>query len=224
MIKIEHLKVMNMEATIRGMRNPWDSWNKSDSVASGTLYKLYDGTEIMTDNGFEVGEKDMELMKKLYKGGSVHAKYLRQIFVSFDVIAPLYWWKEFDTYKVGTTSNSCSTMHTLDKRDLTIDDFSHEHLSSKSIDVLRKTIDIINGYRSLYAYGGNAFEKGNKEFWWQMIQLLPSSYNQRRTISMSYENLTNIIRWRKDHKLDEWKEFCAYMLDNCPYLKDIMGE
>ena len=224
MIKIENLDVFNLKGAICGMRNPYDSWGKSDSSICKTLYKMYDGTEIMNDDGIKIGEKDLELMKKLYKAGSEHAKYLRQIFVSFDVVAPLYWWKESDQYKVGVTSNSCSTMHTLTKRDLTIDDFSHEHLSSQSIDALRRTIDVINGYRSLYVSGGNAFDKGNKEFWWQMIQLLPSSYNQRRRISMSYANLTNIIKQRKGHKLDCWREFCKFMLDNAPYLKEIMGE
>ncbi len=226
MIKIEHLKVMNMKAAIRGMRNPWDSWNKSDSFADEyeigcepcSFFEHKDKCDKNCPDFF-IGEKDLELMKKLYKGGPVHAKYLRQIFVSFDVVAPLYWWKEMDQYRIGVTSNSTSTMHTLAKRDLTLNDFSHEHLTSDSREVLIKLIDWINADRRSYINSDN-----DKLYWWQMIQLLPSSYNQRRTLSMNYENLTNIIKWRKEHKLDEWKSFCDFMLDNAPYLKEIMGE
>lgn len=215
MIKIENLEVFNFAGAIRGMRNPLNSWNKSDTVL-GTVYKLYDGTEITNNDGFSLGQNDLELMRKLYNAGSEHAKYLRQIFVSFDVVAPLYWWKEFDTYKVGTTSNSCSTMHKLHSNNLSFEDFSHDHLDDLAISEMRNLINLLNYFRIKYA------ETNDKRYWWQMIQLLPSSYNQRRTITMSYANLVNIINQRKNHKLDEWKEFCEYMLENAVYLKEIM--
>ena len=205
MIKIENLKVYNTARAIYSARNALESWDKSDSDLENDV----------------VGEKDLALMKKLYKAGPEHAKFMRQIFVSFDVTAPLYWWKEMDQYRIGVTSNSTSTMHTIHKRDLTVDDFSHEHLSPMAVKSLKHTINTINFYRNLFV--NDAYEKGNKKHWWQIIQLLPSSYNQRRTLTMSYANLSNIVNQRKNHKLDEWHIFVDYMLKNAPFLKDIMG-
>lgn len=222
MIKVENIEVFNLEGAIRGMRNPMNSWERSDSdygccdqkcTYCDSLpdcknpYKLY-----------HIGENDLALMRKLYKGGSEHRKYLRQIFVSMDIIAPLYWWKEFDTYKVGTVSNSCSTMHKIHAKKFTPDDFSHEHLTENFGCVLLGVISDLNYARSLY------LETNNKKYWWQMIQLLPSSYNQRRTVTMNYENVVNIIKQRKNHKLDEWHKLCDVLLRECPYLQAIMGE
>ena len=205
MIEIENLKVYNTARAIYSARNAWESWDKSDSDLENDV----------------VGENDLALMKKLYKAGPEHAKFMRQIFVSFDVTAPLYWWKEMDQYRIGVTSNSISTMHTIHKRDLTVDDFSHEHLSLIAMKSLNDTINTINFYRNLFVNDAN--EKGNKKHWWQIIQLLPLSYNQRRTLTMSYANLSNIVNQRKNHKLDEWHIFVDYMLKNAPFLKDIMG-
>ena len=216
MIKLENINVFNFEGAIRGMRNPLNSWSKSDSVNEPPF-------------GFNLGEKDLELMKRLYKAGSEHRKYLRQIFVSMDITAPLYWWKEFDTYKVGTVSNSCSTMHTIHKKKFELDDFSIEHVSddtlevnykyvkylNKPIDALVDLIDILNVCREKY------LETKDKKWWWQLIQLLPSSYNQKRTITMNYENVITIIKQRTGHKLDEWNLFINE-LKQLPYIEKIM--
>lgn len=218
MIKIEKQEVFNFEGAIRGMRNPLNSWDKSDSVYENPF-------------GFNIGEADLNLMKRLYKGGTEHRKFMRQIFISMDITAPLYWWKEFDTYKVGTVSNSCSTMHTIHKKEFELDDFSHEHVSDdaievnynngkywdKPIDVLVDLINILNACREKY------LETKDKKWWWQLIQLLPTSYNQKRTITMNYENAATIIRQRTGHKLDEWKVLIE-SLEKLPYLKTIMGE
>lgn len=216
MIKLENINVFNFEGAIRGMRNPLNSWDKSDSINEPPF-------------GFNLGEKDLELMKRLYKAGSEHRKYLRQIFVSMDITAPLYWWKEFDTYKVGTVSNSCSTMHTIHKKKFELDDFSIEHVSgdslevnykyvkywNKPIDALVDLIDILNACREKY------LETKDKKWWWQLIQLLPSSYNQKRTITMNYENVITIIKQRTGHKLDEWNLFIDE-LKQLPYVEKIM--
>lgn len=191
MVKLEHTDVYGWEAAIRGMRNPMNSWDKSDS-------------------NFEypwlgVGEADLELMKRLAKGGAVHAKYRRMINVTVDITGPLYWWKEFDTYKVGTVANSCSTMHKIHSCSLTLNDFSHEHLNESSLEVLDKMIEWLNECR--YEF----ITKQNKDDWWQMIQLLPSSYNQKRTVQLNYEVLVGIYRDRKDHKLDEWHTLCDWI-------------
>lgn len=215
MIEIENLKVYNTARAIYSARNAWESWDKSDSDLENDV----------------VGEKDLALMKKLYKAGPEHAKFMRQIFCSFDVTAPLYWWKEMDTYKIGTTSNSCSTMHTIHKRDLTVDDFSHEHLVKPALEILQSLLTDLNEVNCAYVNydnwdGREDFEKQGykkKDLWWQIIQLLPSSYNQRRTLTMSYANLSNIVNQRKNHKLDEWRIFVDYMIENAPFLKDIMG-
>lgn len=206
MIKIENLKVFNLEGALRGMRNPLNSWDKSDS------FKADEG---MSSRGadYVIGEADMALAKSLTKSGSDHRKFLRQIFVSVDIIAPLYWWKEFDTYKVGTVSNSCSTMHTVHKKEFTLDDFSHEKLFDDTKESLLQTIKMLNRYRVVYL--GTL----SKEYWWQIIQLLPSSHNQRRTITMTYENAFNMYHARKKHKLDEWRAFCEE-LKALPYFAE----
>ena len=159
-------------------------------------------------------------MRRLYKAGSDHSKFMRQIFVSMDITAPLYWWKEFDTYKVGTVANSCSTMHTIHKRPLTVDDFSHEHLSTRSYEALEGLICVINESRRRIVE--DVDEKDKKYHWWQMIQLLPSSYNQKRTVTMSYANIAAMIKARSHHKLDEWITFCSEMFNNAPYLAEII--
>ena len=188
MIKIENVESFGWEAAIRGMRNPKNSWDKMDS------------------NMFEVGPNDLQLMMDLAHGGPVHAKYRRMIVVYLDITAPLYWWKEFDTYKVGTVSNSCSTMHKLTDKVFELNDFSHERLSPAGLDVIYHTIDQLNILRDLY------LKLKSKDVWYEMIQLLPSSYNQKRTIMLNYEVLVGIYRDRRSHKLDEWKEFCNWIM------------
>ena len=216
MIKVENIEVWGFEHAIRGMRNPMNSWDKSDSYHNYSVEYKEDGEEIHHPY-YRVGAADLDLMRRLYKAGHPHRKYLRQIFVSMDITAPLYWWKEFDTYKVGTTANSCSTMHKIHDKEFTLDDFSHEHLiKGTSVIALNGLIDLMNQYRNQY------LETKNKEYWWQMIQLLPSSYNQRRTVTMNYENVYNIIQYRTGHKLDEWNEFVD-VLWKLPYVKEIGG-
>lgn len=211
MIKVENVEVFNFEGAIRGLRNPMNSWDKSDS-----RYDFYeDPSPINPCDGvrYLIGENDLSLMKKLYnKAGTEHRKYLRQIFVSMDITALLYWWKEMDTYKIGTVSNSCSTMHKIAAKEFEFDDFSCEHVMNMSL--IFDIISELNHYRRLY------IETKEKEYWWQMIQLLPSSYNQRRTITMTYENVVSIIKQRENHKLDEWAEFVE-ILKNLPYIKEI---
>ena len=210
MIKIENIETWGMKHAIRGMRNPMNSWDRSDSkyIATGEHFENVD---------FVIGDNDMTLMRKLYKAGHPHRKFMRQIMVSMDITAPLYWWKEFDTYKVGTTANSCSTMHKIGEKKFELDDFSHEHLSSSGKKCLQYVIAELNSARSMFLP-----EKTNKNEWWDMIQLLPSSYNQKRTITMNYENVVNILDYRQDHKLDEWRTFCNIMLVKLPYLSDII--
>lgn len=197
MIKIENVSVHGFEAAIRSMRNPLNSWDRSDSDF-GAL-----------DN---IGPKDFELAMKLVKAGPTHCKFRRMIAVSMDITAPLYWWKEFDTYKVGTVANSCSTMHTIAKKRFDLHDFSIEHLNDSSIRVMEGIIQHLNLYRGFYLH-----ENSTKEDWWQLIQLLPSSYNQKRTISLNYEVLAHIYNDRLGHKLDEWNEFCMFIGTNLPY-------
>lgn len=232
MIKIENVEIMGWEAAIRGMRNPMNSWEKSDSifVEDGDYYDIWgnSGPANGEDYGTEIGPNDHDLMMRLAAGGSVHAKYRRMITVYLDITAPLYWWKEFDTYKVGTVANSCSTMHKIHAKEFDINDFSHEHLDVRTIEMLKSIVDILNDYRDLYVnYNANDFEvKGcpsKKDIWWQMIQLLPSSYNQKRTVMLNYEVLTGIYPMRKDHKLDEWREFCQW-IESLPYSEIIIGE
>jgi hypothetical protein len=233
MIKIENVVLPSAEqwdAIIRGMRNPMNSWDKSDSHygCSGIdcdecEYGDFDMSECPT---WFMGDKDNVLAFKLANAGPVHAKYRRMIPVYLDVVAPLYWWKEFDTYKVGTVCNSCSTMHKIHEKEFTLDDFSCEHLLDTQKDVLETIVNGLNNMR----YNFINYETLNtpcyvdkKDYWWQMIQLLPSSYNQRRTIMLNYEVLANIYEWRKDHKLDEWREFCKW-IESLPYSELITGE
>lgn len=205
MIKIDKVDVLGWEPAIRGMRNPMNSWAKSD-----TEY-------VCPDEGFarwcgdaKIGPADHELMMKLAKNGSVHAKYRRMIVVYMDITAPLYWWKEFDTYKVGTVANSCSTMHKIQEKEFKTDDFSCEHLDYAPSMLFQGLIDLLNDYRNRF------LENHDKNDWWQMIQLLPSSYNQKRTVMMNYEVLSNIYASRKNHKLDEWRDFCSE-IEKLPY-------
>lgn len=214
MIKVEKIDVWGIDHAIRGMRNPMNSWDKSDSRYATALDEA---TIANVKKGeFILGENDLDLMRRLYNAGSEHRKYLRQIFVSFDITAPLYWWKEFDTYKVGTTANSCSTMHKIHSKNLTLEDFSTEHLTKFSKDALKKYIGVIDMYCDEY---NNSKQKKD---WWQIIQLLPSSYNQKRTITMNYENVITMIKQRTGHKLNEWNAFVA-ILKNLPYISEIMA-
>ena len=223
MIKVENIDVWGFEHAIRGMRNPLNSWDKSDSIwcyANNRDESKCD--DVCCDDCvkffYEVGKNDIDLMRRLYKAGSEHRKYLRQICVSMDMTAPLYWWKEFDTYKVGTTANSCSTMHKIHAKEFTLEDFSIEHLNEDVVEKPFNTIiDCLNFFRGLY------LQSKDKDDWWQMIQLLPSSYNQRRTVTMNYENVVNMIHQRTGHKLDEWNEFIEILKD-LPYVKEIIEE
>lgn len=216
MIKISQTEVVGWEAAIRGMRNPMNSWEKSDSGWS--FDDVTDG-DILICSGFaghqklKIGPNDQKLMLSLAKAGSVEAKYRRMIIVYCDILAPLYWWKEFDTYKVGTVSNSTSTMHKIHAKEFTIEDFSCEHLGGRlanSMYFLEATIAQLNHWRNTY------LRTKNKADWWQMIQLLPSSYNQLRTVMLNYEVLSNIYTSRCNHKLDEWREFCKW-IEGLPY-------
>ena len=202
MIKIENVKAYNIARAIYSARNAMNSWAMSDSDLENDI----------------VGENDFALAKRLFDAGTEHRKYLRQIFVTCDILAPLYWWKEFDTYKVGTTANSCSTMHKIHSKEFVLDDFSTEHLHRLAYSTLENVVYDLNYYRELY------LKSKSKDYWWDMIQLLPSSYNQLRTVTMNYEVLANIIRQRKNHKLDEWIVFCRVMLAENPILRRLMGD
>lgn len=225
MIKIENTQVVGWEPAIRGMRNPMNSWEKSDTYFDDPLDDAYtiNGDFAPIDGGFEgcggdyciVGANDHDLMMKLAKGGSVHAKYRRMIVVYADITAPLFWWKEYDTYKVGTVANSCSTMHKIAEKEFTLEDFSCEHLYSDELEFFKEIVERLNGARQLYLDGKR------KEDWWQMIQLLPSSYNQKRTVMLNYEVLANIYTSRKNHKLDEWRDFCKW-IEELPYASEII--
>lgn len=198
MIQIENVDYYGFDAALRGMRNPLNSWDKSDSQT--------DGFGCTT-----IGANDFELMTRLVKSGSDHSKFMRMITVTADITAPLYWWKEFDTYKVGTVRNSCSTMHTIHKRKFVLDDFSHEHLCVDNVSMINYTgvldfaVDSLNVARNRY------LETGDKKYWYQIIQLLPSSYNQRATVQLNYAVLRNMYHSRKNHKLDEWRQFCEWV-------------
>lgn len=210
MIKIENTEVMGWEVAIRGMRNPKNSWEKSDSgwFSSeddiGVNYVQYNSHSDPSELYF-IGSNDLNLMKRLAKAGTDHRKFMRMITVYMDITAPLYWWKEFDTYKVGTVANSCSTMHKIAEKEFEMSDFSCEHMKPTSIKIMHDIIDILNKYRADYN-NPEAEKLGvKKDYWWQMIQLLPSSYNQKRTVMLNYEVLANIYKSRKNHKLDEWR-------------------
>lgn len=204
MIKIENTDVYGWEAAIRGMRNPMNSWDKSDSNFQSCAF----------GNPAKIGHNDHDLMMRLAKGGPVHAKYRRMITVTMDITAPLYWWKEFDTYKVGTAANSCSTMHKIHAKEFTLDDFSHEY--NYFVGGLTSTVNSLNHARKMY------LATKDKQWWYTMIQTLPSSYNQRRTVMLNYEVLVGIYRWRKNHKLDEWRKFCRW-IESLPYSELITG-
>lgn len=255
MILLEKMEVMGWEAAIRGMRNPMNSWEKSDSGFGCRLKKgrdnvnwehhkdgevtfcknctwcdyLCDPTDASDDHReFIIGPNDHDLMMRLAKAGSVDGKFRRMIVVYVDITAPLYWWKEFDTYKVGTVANSCSTMHKIHAKVFTLDDFSHEHLTEQSLDILLQTIQHLNMHRSAYlttntepsrngtVLSPEACAKLKKDIWWQLIQLLPSTYNQKRTVMLNYEVLANIYQHRRNHKLDEWRELCRW-IESLPY-------
>lgn len=208
MIKIENVEVVGLDHAIRGMRNPKNSWDKIDSYYGCAVGNCDDCDARHwepCEGDFIIGKNDNELMMKLANAGRDHAKYRRMIVAYLDITAPLYWWKEFDTYKVGTVSNSCSTMHKIHDKELTLEDFSHEHLNPQSLAVLYLIIERLNVCRVIY------LADNIKEDWWQMIQLLPSSYNQKRTIMLNYEVLANIYNGRRNHKLDEWREFCEWV-------------
>ena len=224
MIEISEVEVLGWDHAIRGMRNPLESWDRSDSEWK------HDPDEHGTKDEFEVGPNDLRLMSKLALSGADHRKFMRMIVVYADILAPLYWWKEFDTYKVGTVANSCSTMHTIHKKEFTVDDFSHEHMNIWSLDILKKTVWRLNRFRNMYLCGGltydendkyRQFEPKDKYIWRQMIQLLPTSYNQRRTVMLNYEVLANIYQARKGHKLEEWREFCSWV-EGLPHAELIM--
>ena len=235
MILIEKTQVVGLEPTIRGMRNPMNSWVKSDSescydkaCSECRLFVDAHCTHKTPGCNFTIGPNDLDLMLRLAKAGPVDGKFRRMIVVYVDITAPLYWWKEFDTYKVGTVANSCSTMHMIHAKPFTLDDFSHEHLlgegcvpdhaEQNSYDVLCLTVESLNFWRGIYVgeITGEMIGKGDKRAWWQMIQLLPSSYNQKRTIMLNYEVLSNIYQHRRNHKLDEWRELCRW-IEGLPY-------
>ena len=228
MLKVENVEVLGWEAAIRGMRNPMNSWEKSDSHYECHEYdKLSDDCQkVYLLDEYIPGPNDLNLMTRLRNAGTDHRKFMRMITVYLDITAPLYWWKEFDTYKVGTVANSCSTMHKIAAKEFTLDDFSHEHLSDFSshpenvqdpLTILSSTIKTLNSCRECYIK-----EKDNF-FWWQMIQLLPSSYNQKRTVMLNYEVLANMYKSRRNHKLDEWHTFCDW-IESLPYSELITGK
>jgi hypothetical protein len=245
MLKIEHTEVVGWEHAIRGMRNPMNSWEKSDSQTCTNCNGCLPGQECERyKNGTFIGPNDLDLMTRLRNAGTDHRKFMRMITVYFDITAPLYFWKEFDTYKVGTVANSCSTMHKIAAKEFTLEDFSHEHLKSfdwdlsmnNSVDlcidesglhdgsvlyspfgILNLTIKSLNTCRKKY------LETKDKKYWWQMIQLLPSSYNQKRTVMLNYEVLANMYKSRRNHKLDEWHTFCDW-IESLPYSELITGK
>lgn len=240
MIKIENVEVMGWKAAIRGMRNPMNSWDKSDSTFiplnyCDTLDELH-LIELCGGNAPKLGLNDLDLMKRLRNAGTDHRKFMRMITVYVDITAPLYWWKEFDTYKVGTVANSCSTMHKIHEKEFTLEDFSCEHLGvlvpaelndgdevyqNLWEESLKRTITDLNIARGYYN-DEKRDPKLKKEYWYQMIQLLPSSYNQRRTVMLNYEVLANIYKSRKNHKLDEWHNLCDW-IESLPYSELITG-
>lgn len=213
MLKIENAEVLGWEHAIRGMRNPKNSWAKSDSGHCHkdlvrdcvTCVHHNSGYAACDAGGFDVGQNDFDLMTRLRNAGTDHRKFMRMITVYLDITAPLYWWKEFDTYKVGTTANSCSTMHKIAAKEFELSDFSTEHLVGLSIAALQGVLDVMDLERKHF------LATHDKDCWWQMIQLLPSSYNQRRTVTMTYENVMNMLDYREGHKLDEWREFCEIL-------------
>lgn len=228
MIKIENAKIVGWDAAIRGMRNPMNSWEKSDTLffcpSQGDIRKIVEGQDLELLS--EIGPNDAGLMMKLRNCGTDHRKFMRMITVYMDITAPLYWWKEYDTYKVGTVANSCSTMHKIADKEFALEDFSHEHLIDTCL--LERVINELNIYRDVYNNYDKQTEQYKDEFskkdiWWQMIQLLPSSYNQLRTVMLNYEVLANMYKSRKNHKLDEWRTFCE-CIKTFPYSELITGK
>lgn len=228
MIKLENAEVMGWEAAIRGMRNPMNSWEKSDSYPCDILNELTDENYSYRCAGCKnefagrpnctvIGPNDSDLMTRLSNAGTDHRKFMRMITVYVDILAPLYWWKEFDTYKVGTVANSCSTMHKIAAKEFALEDFSIEHLYSGTLPTFKAVLTELNCHRNGYLI------TKDEEDWWQMIQLLPSSYNQRRTVMMNYEVLANIYKSRRNHKLDEWRTFCEW-IESLPYAELITGK
>lgn len=221
MLKIENTEVLGWDTAIRGMRNPLNSWEKSDSQfvrdSDYGCFGVCPCAELVDCDCCHVGPNDLKLMNTLRNAGTDHRKFMRMITVYLDITAPLYWWKEFDTYKVGTVANSCSTMHKIAAKEFTLEDFSHEHLGYQSIRVLKDTIKVMNDFREEFI---KDHEKIN---WWQMIQLLPSSYNQKRTVMLNYEVLANMYKSRRNHKLDEWHTFCDW-IESLPYSELITGK
>lgn len=233
MLKIENTEVVGFEAAIRGMRNPMNSWEKSDSkwysIGIPTSNPAAINDKCLSQK-YCLGDNDLDLMTRLRNAGTDHRKFMRMIVVYIDITAPLYWWKEFDTYKVSTVANSCSTMHKIHEKEFTFDDFSHEklinsacmeireqHIRISPIQALATTIECLNSYRDLY------LQTKDKKYWWQMIQLLPSSYNQKRTVMLNYEVLANMYKSRRNHKLDEWHTFCDW-IERLPYSELITGK
>ena len=243
MLKIENTEVVGFEAAIRGMRNPMNSWDKSDSGWDAHIPPIilrnqvdweqwaeqYKAVQYSDEYTYDIGPNDRDLMTRLRNAGTDHRKFMRMIVVYLDITAPLYWWKEFDTYKVGTVANSCSTMHKIHAKEFAFDDFSHEklinsacmeiqeqHIRISPIQALATTIECLNSYRDLY------LQTKDKKYWWQMIQLLPSSYNQKRTVMLNYEVLANIYKSRKGHRLDEWKTMLDW-IEELPYAELITG-
>ena len=214
MIKIEHIESYGFEAAIRGMRNPMNSWDKSD-------------TEVYANDIVKIGENDLKLMKQLYNAGTEHRKYLRQIMVSMDIAAPLYWWKQMDTYKIGTTANSCSTMHKLTYKEFERSDFSFDwdNISKVDSNIEMSAINTIDDYIQFMNILRNKYiETKDKIYWQLLVEVLPESYNQKRTITMNYENVVTIIKQRSNHKLQEWHDFCDTMLDNLPLIDNLMND
>ena len=244
MLKIENTDVVGFEAAIRGMRNPMNSWDKSDSGWDAHIPPIilrnqvdweqwaeqYKAVQYSDEYTYDIGPNDRDLMVRLRNAGTDHRKFMRMIIVYLDITAPLYWWKEFDTYRVGVEKNSCSTMHKISDKEFTFDDFSHEklinsacmeireqHIRISPIQALATTIECLNSYRDLY------LQTKDKKYWWQMIQLLPSSYNQKRTVMLNYEVLANMYKSRRNHKLDEWHTFCDW-IERLPYSELIIGK
>lgn len=244
MLKIENTEVVGFEAAIRGMRNPMNSWEKSDSGWNAHIPPIvlrnqvdweqwaeqYKTVQYSDEYTYDIGPNDRDLMVRLRNAGTDHRKFMRMIIVYLDITAPLYWWKEFDTYRVGVEKNSCSTMHKIHEKEFTFDDFSHEklinsacmeireqHIRISPIQALATTIECLNSYRDLY------LQTKDKKYWWQMIQLLPSSYNQKRTVMLNYEVLANMYKSRCNHKLDEWHTFCDW-IETLPYSELITGK
>lgn len=219
MILVTDIDVWGFQHAIRGMRNPMNSWEKSDSYYDGFL--MTEGEEKYIAD-YVIGKADADLMHRLFKGGTEHRKFMRQIMVSMDITAPLYWWKEFDTYKVGTVANSCSTMHKIMSKEFVLEDFSTDQMNTDAQGVLRGVICFLNMQREMYLNGVNGQLVKDKQFWWNIIQLLPSSYNQKRTVTLNYEVAASMIRQRAGHKLDEWHVFVE-MLWTLPYMDTIIN-